>query len=144
MQTSYCASRMLEIRHSIGRASDVDYSTFDGRPFECRKYDIRRTALRMSNIRHSTEANIGSKIESNLFAHLYSQYVESATGRHQNPQINFGLELVMIPRVTFRYTFQNMWCGFWGFELWALFNIGTVHRFHFSTHNNVALSWIPM
>ena len=35
-----------------------------------RIFDIRNTLLRVSNIRHSTEANIGSKIESNLFAHL--------------------------------------------------------------------------
>ena len=78
---------------SFDSASDVDYSKFDGRtsnvenltseegrfgcrifdgrPIECRKSDIRRRVFRMSNIRHSTEANIGSKIESNLFAHLY-------------------------------------------------------------------------
>ena len=55
LQTSYCAGRILKIRHSIGRASDVDYSTFNGRPIECRKSDIRRRALRMSNIRHSTD-----------------------------------------------------------------------------------------
>ena len=87
MQTTYCAGRKLQIRHSIERASDVDYSTFDGRtsdveyspsdgrPIECRKSDIRRRALRMSNIRHSTEANIGSKIGSNLFAHFYCRCV---------------------------------------------------------------------
>ena len=43
LQTTPCTRRILKIRHSIGRASDVEYST---------------------------EANIGSEIESNLFAHL--------------------------------------------------------------------------
>ena len=76
MQTKYCAGRKLQIRHSIGRASDVDYSTFDGRTsdveystfdyeadriekirseegcFECRIFDIRRADDRMSNILH--------------------------------------------------------------------------------------------
>ena len=55
----------MYIRHSTdGRlnaenptkgASDVEYSTFDGQPIECRKSDIRRRVLRMSNIRHSTD-----------------------------------------------------------------------------------------
>ena len=55
----------MYIRHSTdGRsnaenpkkgASDVEYSTFDGRPIECRKSDIRRRALRMWNVRHSTD-----------------------------------------------------------------------------------------
>ena len=55
----------MYIRHSTeGRsnaenptkgASDVEYSTFDGRPNECRKSDIRRRVLWMSNIRHSTD-----------------------------------------------------------------------------------------
>ena len=36
--------------------SDVEYSTFDGRLIECRKSDIRRRALPMSNIRHSMES----------------------------------------------------------------------------------------
>ena len=44
---------------SDGRASDVEYSTFEGRPIEYRKSDIRRSALRVSNIRHSTKAKIG-------------------------------------------------------------------------------------
>ena len=33
------------------------------------------------------------------------------TSRHQNPQINSGLKLLMIPRVTFKYTFQYLRCG---------------------------------
>ena len=37
------------------------YSTVDGRAIECRKSDIRRRALRMSNIRHSTMRPIESK-----------------------------------------------------------------------------------
>ena len=61
----------MYIRHSTdGRsnaenpkkgASDAEYSTFDGRPIECRKSDIRRRALQMSNIRHSTMRPIESK-----------------------------------------------------------------------------------
>ena len=42
------------VRYPNWGASDVEYSTFDGRLFECRKSDIRRRVLRMSNIRHST------------------------------------------------------------------------------------------
>ena len=38
-----------------GRTSDVEYSTFDEWPIECRKSDIRRRALLMSNIRHSKD-----------------------------------------------------------------------------------------
>ena len=37
----------------------------------------------MSNIRHSTEANIGSKIGSNLFAHLYSKLDDHYEGPHK-------------------------------------------------------------
>ena len=32
------ALRMSDFRHSIGRASDVEYSTFDWWPIECQKY----------------------------------------------------------------------------------------------------------
>ena len=61
----------MYIRHSTdGRlnaqnptkgASDVEYPTFEGRPIECRTSDIRRRALRMSNIRHSTMQPIEPK-----------------------------------------------------------------------------------
>ena len=42
------------------------YLIFHGQNFT----DKIITICRMSNIRHSTEANFGSQIESNLFAHL--------------------------------------------------------------------------
>ena len=42
-------------------ASDVEYPTFDGRLIGCRKSDIRKRALRMSNIRHWTMRPIESK-----------------------------------------------------------------------------------
>ena len=63
MQTKYCAGRKLQLRHSIGRASDVDYSTFDGRtsdaeystfdgrPIESIKSDPKKGA---SNVECST------------------------------------------------------------------------------------------
>ena len=43
------AERMSKIRHPKKGASDVEYSTLDERLNECRKSDIRRRALRMSN-----------------------------------------------------------------------------------------------
>ena len=57
-------SRMSNIQHPKHPSSDVVFSTFDQPSVECRIFDIRNTLLRKSNIRHSTEANIGSKIES--------------------------------------------------------------------------------
>ena len=63
MQTTYCAGRKLQIRHSIGRASDVDYSTFDGRtsdveystfdgrPIESKKSDPKKD---VSDVKYST------------------------------------------------------------------------------------------
>ena len=39
---------MLEIRHPIGRTSDVKYSTFDGRSIECRICDIRSNRMHTS------------------------------------------------------------------------------------------------
>ena len=68
------------ISNSDKNSRNVEYSTYEEGCLGCRIFDIRRTANRMSKIRHpkkgvsdveySTEANIGSKIESNLFAHL--------------------------------------------------------------------------
>ena len=45
METTSCAGRILKIRHSIGRALDVEYSTFD-----C-------AANRIEKIRSNNEAN---------------------------------------------------------------------------------------
>ena len=45
---------MLKIYHSIGRASDVDYSTSEEGRFGRRIFVIRRRVLWMSTIRHST------------------------------------------------------------------------------------------
>ena len=53
--------RMSNIRHPKKGVSDVEYSTFEGRLIECRKSDIRRWVLRMSNIRHSTIRPLESK-----------------------------------------------------------------------------------
>ena len=53
--------RLLRIRHSIGRASDVEYSTFDGRLIESKKTQIRESAHRMSDIRHSTDGRSNRK-----------------------------------------------------------------------------------
>ena len=36
---------MLKIRHSIGPASDVEYSTFDGQMIECQIFDIQRRPI---------------------------------------------------------------------------------------------------
>ena len=60
---------MLKIRHSIKLQMSIirqstdalrmsNISTFDRRPIECRKSDIRRRALQMSNIRHSTDSRL--------------------------------------------------------------------------------------
>ena len=60
LQTSYCVGRMLKIRHPKKGASDVEYSTFDGRLIECRIFDIRRRPI--------------SDRKSNLFVHLLSRH----------------------------------------------------------------------
>ena len=53
--------RSSNVQYLNWGASDVEYSRFDGQLIECRKSDIRRRALRMSNIRHSTMQPIESK-----------------------------------------------------------------------------------
>ena len=65
------ADQMLNIRHPKKHASDVEYSTFDGRLIKCRifdgrlieyrKSDIRRSAFRMSDFRHSTDGQSNRK-----------------------------------------------------------------------------------
>ena len=56
------ADQIEKIRHPKKRASDVDYSTFDGRPFESKKSDTTNKANRIYDIRsdrmHTSNANI--------------------------------------------------------------------------------------
>ena len=53
LQTAACAGRILKIRHSIERASDVEYSTFDRRAsdVEYSRHSIRRESD-VENSRH--------------------------------------------------------------------------------------------
>ena len=59
------AGRILKIWHSIRRASDVEYSTFDGRISDVKYSTIRLMADRMSKIRHSIGR--GSDVEYSTF-----------------------------------------------------------------------------
>ena len=91
------ADRMSKIRHLKKGASDVEYTTFDGRLIKCRIFDIRNTLLWMSNIRHSTEANIGSEIESFCTPLLDNRTLTSANWKFLLPKTGPLLLLTCCP-----------------------------------------------
>ena len=53
--------RLSNVQYPNWGTSVVEYSIFDGRSIESKKSDIRRRALRMSNIRHSTDGRSNRK-----------------------------------------------------------------------------------
>ena len=117
-------SNAENIRHSTDGRSNVENPTSEEGRFGCRIFDIRRRVLRMSNIRHSTEPNIGSKIESNLFAHLYPRYAISLRKKCHFP----CWSIFKSKRHSFIFVITE-WSGKCSF------------RFRFRFHRNLMESW---
>ena len=73
MQTTSCAGRILKIRHSIGRASDIEYWTFYGRilDVEYLTFDVRPTGCRIFEIRRRP---ISDRKSNRIFLHTSTSH----------------------------------------------------------------------